>query len=78
MTLKINIVVINNKIILTALFLGTFVSANAVETNITDPEPELECHMEACIAIEEAEKAFPEYEVGAEQIYSYVFSECMG
>lgn len=76
MTLKINIVVINNKIILTALFLGAFVTANAVETNITDPE--LECHMEACIAIEEAEKAFPEYEVGAEQIYSYVFSECMG
>ena len=41
-------------------------------------DPELQCHIEACIAIEEAENAFPEVEVGAEQIYSYVYSECMG
>ena len=64
------------KIILTALFLGAFITANAVGNN--DSDPELQCHIEACIAIEEAENAFPEFEVGAEQIYSYVYSECMG
>lgn len=63
------------KVLLIALFLGAFVSANAVGKNVLEVK---DCHEEACIAIGEAEEAFPEFEISAEQIYSYVYSECMG
>lgn len=60
------------KVLLTAVFLGAFVTANAVGLEVKD------CHQEACIAVGEAEKAFPEFEIDAEQVYDYVYSECMG
>lgn len=63
------------KVILSALFLGAFTTANAVgfeeERNRED-----ECHAEACEAVSGAEEAFGD-SVEAEQVYDYAFSECM-
>lgn len=64
------------KIILTALFLCAFITANAVETNITDPE--LKCHAEACQMVADFEEeygdefTFDEYEA----IYEFAFTVC--
>lgn len=61
------------KVILSALFLSAFTTANAVsfEDNRED-----ECHAEACEAVSGAEEAFGD-SVEAEQVYDYAFSECM-
>lgn len=65
------------KVILAALFLGAFTTANAVENNENDRKED-ECHAEACQMVADFEEeygdefTFDEYEA----IYEFAFTVC--
>ncbi len=62
------------KVILCALFLSAFVTANAVETTKIFKD----YHAEACDTVREAEELYEESELDSDQLYETTFQACKG